>query len=110
MLDVSKPKLYEKTSALVTNILSSGSIAQGKLVKQFEQAFAGYIGTGYAIAVSSGTAALHLSLLAHGIGKEDEVITTPFSFIASANAILYCEAKPVFVDIDPASFNLNPAL
>ncbi|MBN1369184.1 MAG: DegT/DnrJ/EryC1/StrS family aminotransferase [Dehalococcoidaceae bacterium] len=110
MLAVSKPKIYESTGNLLVEILFSGSLAQGRLVEQFEQAFAGYIGTDYAIAVSSGTAALHLSLLAHGIDEGDEVITTPFSFIASANAILYCRAKPVFCDINPVSFNLDPAL
>lgn len=110
MLHVSNPKIYGQTGNLLDKILSSGSLAQGKLVEQFEHAFAGYIGTGYAVAVSSGTSALHLSLLAHGIGKGDEVITTPFSFIASANAIVYCGAKPVFSDIDPLSFNLDPNL
>lgn len=110
MLNVSSPKLYKKTCAIVLNVLSSGALSQGKLVEQFEQAFAGYIGTGNAIAVSNGTFALHLALLAQGIGKGDEVITTPFSFIASANAIVYCGARPVFCDIDPYGFNLDPSL
>lgn len=88
----------------------SGSLAQGKLVEQFEQAFASYTGIDHAVAVSSGTSALHLSLLVHSIGEGDEVITTPFSFIASANAILYCGARPVFCDIDPYGFNLDPNL
>lgn len=97
----------EEKAAL--RVLRSGKLAQGEVVKQFEDAFANFVGTKYAIAVSSGTAALHLALLALGMKHGDEVITTPFSFIASANAIVYTGAKPVFVDIDPGTFTIDPA-
>jgi dTDP-4-amino-4,6-dideoxygalactose transaminase len=83
-------------------------LAQGTRVAEFEERFAAYCGVPYAIATSSGTTALHLALLAHGLGPGDEVITTPFTFIASANSIRYVEATPVFVDIDPVTFNIDP--
>lgn len=85
-------------------------LAQGLKVEEFEKKFAKYVGAKYAVAISSGTAALHLSLLAHGIGPDDEVITSPFSFIASSNCILYVGAKPVFVDIEPDYFCSDPNL
>ena len=94
----------------VERVLRSGRLAQGLQVEEFEALFASYIGSKYAIATSSGTAALHIALLASGIGNGDEVITTPFSFIATANAILFCGAKPVFVDIDKDTFGLDPSL
>jgi dTDP-4-amino-4,6-dideoxygalactose transaminase len=85
-------------------------LAQGPRVRAFEEAFADYCRARYAIATASGTTALHVALLAHGIGPGDEVITTPFTFIASANSILFTGARPVFVDIDPVTFNLDPNL
>jgi perosamine synthetase len=91
-------------------VLDSGILAQGPRVKAFEEAFASMCGVKYAVATSSGTTALHVALLAHGIGAGDEVITTPFTFIASANSVLYTGAKPVFVDIDPATFNMKAEL
>ncbi len=94
----------------VTKVLDSGVLAQGPKSEEFEAAFASYIGTKYAVAVNSGTAALHVALLASGIGEGDEVITSPFSFIATANAILFCGAKPIFVDIDEDTFNINSNL
>jgi dTDP-4-amino-4,6-dideoxygalactose transaminase len=109
IIPMAKPVVSEEEAEAVKEVLLSGSLAQGKKVAEFEEAFATYNETRYAVATSSGTAALHLALLAHGIGKEDEVITTPFSFIATANAILYTGAKPVFADIDEKSFNLEPA-
>ena len=85
----------------VTRVLKSDRLTQGREVGKFEREFAEYVGARWAVAVSSGTAALHLALLAHGVGPGDEVITSPISFVATANAILYCGAKPVFADIDP---------
>jgi dTDP-4-amino-4,6-dideoxygalactose transaminase len=84
-------------------------LAQGRRVAEFERAFADYIGVKHAVATSSGTTALNVALLAHGVGPGDEVITTPFTFIASATSILSVGARPTFVDID-ASYNINPAL
>ena len=84
-------------------------LAQGPRVAEFERAFAEYIGVKHAIATSNGTTALHAALLAHGVGPGDEVITTPFTFMASVNSILFTGARPVLIDIDD-SFNLNPDL
>lgn len=92
----------------VTDVLKSGYLSLGPVHKTFEKNFAKAIGTKYAVSVSSGTAGLHLAMLAAGIGPGDEVITSPFSFIASSNAVLYVGAKPVFVDIDPMSYNMDP--
>jgi dTDP-4-amino-4,6-dideoxygalactose transaminase len=83
-------------------------IAQGPKVEEFESAFAEYTDTEFAVALNSGTAALHTALLAHGIGKGDEVITTPFSFIATANTVHYTGAIPVFADIEPDTYTINP--
>lgn len=107
MIPIAKPLIGEKEKELVSSVLDSGVIAQGPRVKGFEDKFAEYIGVNHAVAVSSGTAAIHLSLLAHGIKAGDEVISTPFTFIASANAVLFCNAKPVFVDIEEDSFNID---
>lgn len=110
MIPIAKPQLDEIEIQAVTDVLRSGIIAEGQHVAEFEQAFAEYIGTKYAVAVNSGTAALHAALLAHGIGKNDEVITSSFSFIATANSILFTGAKPVFADIRADTFNLDPQL
>jgi dTDP-4-amino-4,6-dideoxygalactose transaminase len=90
-------------------VLESGQLAQGPVVAEFEAAFASWCGVKHAVAVSSGTTGLHLALLAHGIGEGDEVITTPFTFIASANAVLFTGARPVFVDVEPDTFCIDPA-
>lgn len=108
MIHIARPLIGEEERLAVLEVLDSGMLAQGARVKEFEDAFAEMCGTRQAVATSSGTAALHLALLAHGIGPGDEVITTPFTFIASANSVLYVGAKPVFVDIDPVTFNLDP--
>ena len=108
MIPVAKPLIGEEEIEEVEKVLRSGFIAQGPRVAEFEEAFASYVGTKYAIATTSGTTALHLSLLALGIGSGDEVITTPFSFAATGNCALYVGARPVFVDIDPQTFNLDP--
>ena len=108
MIPIGKPLLGKEEIDAVTEVLNSGMIAQGPKVEEFELAFSEYTGSEYAAAVNSGTAALHIALLAHGIGKEDEVITSPFSFIATANSILYTGAKPIFADIEPDTFNIDP--
>ncbi|MGB9936565.1 MAG: DegT/DnrJ/EryC1/StrS family aminotransferase [Methanobacterium sp.] len=110
MIPIAKPFIGDEEIKEVEAVLKSGMIAQGPKVAEFEQKFASYIGTNYAVATSSGTTALHVALLSAGIGKEDEVVTTPFSFAATANSILYTGAKPVFVDIDPKTYNINPEL
>ena len=95
--------------AAITGVLESSQFVLGTEVQAFEEAFAAYCGGKYAVAVNSGTSALHLSLLAAGVGPQDEVITSPFTFVATVAAIRYTGAKPVFVDIDPRSFTLDPA-
>lgn len=107
MIPIAKPLLDEREIDAVSNVLRSGMIAEGVQVAKFESVFADYIGVEHAVAVNSGTAALHAALLAHGIGAGDEVITTSFSFIATANSILFTGAKPVFVDIEADTFNID---
>jgi perosamine synthetase len=102
-----KPVIENDEIEAVTAVLKSGNLVQGEIVREFEEAFADFIGTEYAIAVNSGTAALHIALLAYGVGKEDEVITSPFSFISTANSVLFTGGKPVFADIDKATFNIT---
>lgn len=109
MIPIARPLIGEEEQAAVLEVLTSGQLAQGKRVRAFEEAFADWCGTKYAVAVSSGTAALHIALLAHGIGPGDEVITTPFSFIASANCARYVGADVRFADIEPAYYTLDPA-
>ena len=107
-IPVAKPLIGEAEKRAVMEVLDSGHLAQGPRTEAFEQSFAAYIGTKHAIGVNSGTAALIVALQAHGVGPGDEVITTPFSFIATATSILACGATPVFVDVDPFDFNLDP--
>jgi len=109
MISIAKPMIGEEEKRAVLEVLDSGMLAQGPRVRAFEEAFAEMCGVQHAVATSSGTTALHVALLAHGIGPGDEVITTPFTFIASANSVLYVGAEPVFVDIDPVTFNIDPA-
>ena len=90
-------------------VLDSGMLVQGPRVAEFEDRFAAVCGVEHAVATSSGTTALHLALLAHGIGPGDEVITSPFTFVASANSILFVGARPVFADVLDATYNLDPA-
>jgi perosamine synthetase len=108
-IPIAKPGLGDEEKAAVMAVLDSGMLAQGRQVAEFEAQFSELCGVQHAVAVASGTAALWLALAAHGIGPGDEVITTPFSFIASANCILYVGAKPVFVDIEPDTCLLNPS-
>ena len=110
MIPIAKPMLGEEEKRAVLEVLDSGMLAQGKKVAEFERQFAACIGVKHAIATSNGTTALHAALLAHGIGPGDEIITTPFSFTATANAIRMAGAEPVFVDIDEKTFNINPDL
>ena len=100
-----KPEIDEA----VARVLESGQFVLGAEVAAFEREFAGHCAGGEAIGVNSGTSALHLALLAAGVGPGDEVITTPFTFSATTAAILYCGATPVYVDIDPETFNLDAA-
>ncbi len=109
-IPLSKPDITELEESLVLEVLRSGRLSIGPMQEEFERLVAQRCGSTHAIACSSGTAGLHMILLALGIGPGDEVITTPFSFIASSNAILYVGAKPVFVDICPTSLNANPEL
>lgn len=108
MIPIAHPSIGDEEIQAVIRTLESGILAQGKRVEEFEQSFAEFTGTKYAVAVSSGTAALHIALLAHGIGPGGEVITTPFSFVATANSILLCGAKPVFADIEEDFFTIDP--
>jgi dTDP-4-amino-4,6-dideoxygalactose transaminase len=99
MIPIAKPVIGSEEIDAVAETMESGGLAQGPRVQSFEERFADYIGVSHAVATSSGTAGLHVALLAHGIGAGDEVVTTPFSFIATANAVLFTGARPVFVDI-----------
>ena len=109
MISIAQPLIGDEEKQAVLEVLDSGILAQGPRVKAFEEGFAAMCGVGHAVATSSGTTALHVALLANGIGAGDEVITSPFTFIASANSILFTGATPVFVDIDPVTYNIDPA-
>jgi len=108
MIPIAKPLVSEEEKQAVLEVLDSGQLAQGARTAEFERVFAEYVGTKHAIAVANGTAALIVALQANGVGQGDEVITTPFSFIATATSIIACGATPVFVDVDPFDLNLDP--
>jgi len=108
MIPIAKPYIGDEEIKAVSEVLKSGMVAQGPKVRELEEKFAKLCGTKYAIATNSGTAALHTALQVSGIKQGDEVITTPFTFIATANTILMQQAKPVFVDIDEETFNIDP--
>ena len=109
MIPASRPVIGEHERELVLEVLESGHLSLGPRLRQFEEAFAARIGVPHTSAVSSGTAGLHLATRAAGIERGDEVITTPFSFVASANCVVYEGAKPVFCDIDSRTLNVDPA-
>ena len=108
-IPLSQPDIGEREIAYVTEVLRSGQLSLGPKLAEFEEKFADYVGTRYAVGTNSGTSALHLCVKALGIGRGDEVLTTSFSFVASANCLLYEKALPVFVDIAPGTLNINPA-
>jgi len=110
MIPIAKPFLGEQEAAAARRVILSGWTTQGPEVAGFEREFAELVGAPHACAVSSCTTALHLALLAAGVGPGDEVITVSHSFIATANTVRYCGATPVFVDIDPEQFNIDPDL
>lgn len=110
MIPISKPYIGEEEKAAVMAVMDSGMLAQGPRTAELERRFAGVCGVKHAVATTSGTTALHIALLANGVEPGDEVITTPFTFIASANSILFTGAKPVFVDINEETFNIDPNL
>jgi dTDP-4-amino-4,6-dideoxygalactose transaminase len=109
MIPIAKPLLGKEEENAILEVIASGQLVQGPKVREFELRFAEFCGVEHAIATSSGTTALHIAVLAHQIGPSDEVITSPFSFIASANCALYVGACPVFVDIEPDFFTIDPA-
>ena len=109
MIPIAKPLIGKDEEKALLDVIKSGMLVQGPRVQEFEARFADFCGVEHAIATSSGTTALHIALLANQIGPSDEVITSPFSFIASANCALYVGAHPVFVDIEPDYFTIDPA-
>ena len=109
MIPLAQPDIDASDISAAVDVLKSGQLSCGPKVDTFEKKIAEVVGAKYAVAVSSGTAALHLILRSQGIGSGDEVITTPYSFISSANCILFDGAKPVFADIDRKTYNIDPA-
>jgi len=107
VIPIARPQMGEEEKQSVWEAMASGSLAQGPRVREFEEQFAAFVGAGHAVATSSGTTALHLALLGYGIGAGDEVVTVPFTFIASANSVVYTGARPVFVDVDERDFTMD---
>lgn len=110
MIPIARPTMGTEEKELVWSALESGALAQGKRVHELEERFAEFVGVPHAVATSSGTTALHLALLGYGIGEGDEVVTVPFTFIASATSILYTGARPLFVDVRADDFTMDPNL
>jgi perosamine synthetase len=109
MISIAKPLIGTEEQNAILEVIASGQLVQGPKVHELEKRFAELCGVEHAIATSSGTTALHIAMLAHQIGANDEVITSPFSFIASANCALYVGARPIFVDIEPDFFTIDVA-
>ena len=105
---IAKPTMQQDEKNKVWEVMESGALAQGATVAEFEQGFSEFINTKHAIATSNGTTALHIGLLAMGIRHEDEVITSPFSFMATVTSIIFTGGRPVFADIDPETWNIDP--
>lgn len=110
MIPITRPSLTREEADAAAEAILSGWLSQGPRVQEFETAVAGYTGAAHAIATSNCTTALHLALIAAGVGPGDEVICPSFSFVATANAIVHAGGTPVFVDIDPRTYNIDPAL
>ena len=108
-VDIAKPLLDEQEILEVTRVINSGMLASGPETSKFEIEFADFVGSKYACAVNNGTSAICLALSAMGISPGDEVITTPMTFVATANSILSCGAIPVFADVEESTFNLSPS-
>src|SRR5256712_4981014 len=109
MIPIAKPNLGEEEKRAVLEVMESGQLAQGAKVAEFEKRFAEYVGRGHGIAVNSGTSALHIALLAHGIGRGDEVVVPALTFFASASTVLLCGGTPTFADVDQDLYNMDPA-
>jgi len=108
IIPMARPQMGPEELELVASALASGQLAQGERVRQFEDQFAEFVGAPHAVATSSGTTAIHLALLALGIGPGDEVITVAFTFVASATPILHVGARPIFVDVEPRTYAMDP--
>jgi perosamine synthetase len=108
-IPLSRPWLDQREEELVADVLRSGRLSLGPSIDRFEEEFAAIVGAPFAAAVSSGTAGLHLLCITAGVGPGDEVVTSPYSFVASANCAIYEGATPVFADVDPRTLNLSPA-
>ncbi len=110
LIPMSSPDITDAEREVIAEVLQTPFLSIGPYIEAFEETFKQYLGCKYAVGVSSGTAGLHLSVIAAGIGEGDAVITTPFSFVASTNVLLFERAIPIFVDVDPASGNIDPIL
>jgi dTDP-4-amino-4,6-dideoxygalactose transaminase len=108
-IPIARPLIGDEEKQAVLEVLNSGVLVAHRRVAEFERAFAAYLGATHAVATSSGSTALHVAMLALGIGAGDRVVTTPFTFSASCNAVIHAGAQPVFADVDPATGNLDPA-
>lgn len=108
MIPYGKQTIEQDDIQAVVDVLKSDFLTTGPQIAEFEQTVADYVGAKYAVAISNGTSALHAACFAAGIGPGDEVITTPLTFAASANCVLYCGGTPVFADVDPKTYNIDP--